>query len=46
MRYLLIKNRNEVPMCNGELKPGDYPTMDDPIGNDSLKSSGRKKQET
>ena len=38
--------RDEVPMCNGEFKLVDYPTVDDRLSNEVLKSSGRLKQET
>ena len=31
-------------MCIGELKSVDYPTVDDILSNEALKSSGRRKQ--
>ena len=34
-----------LPTGRGEVKPVDYPTVDDPIRNDLLKSSDRMKQE-
>ena len=33
-----------LPVCSGEVKSADCPTMDDPTGNGSLKSSGGMKQ--
>ena len=36
---------NKVGVRSTELTLVDYPTMDDPIRNDLLKSSGRAKQE-
>lgn len=34
----------KVPMCNGKVKSVDYPLMDEPIGNNLLKSNDRMKQ--
>lgn len=37
-------NKSTYPCVAGKLKSADCPTMDDPIGDDLLKSGGRMKQ--
>lgn len=37
--------KQTIGLSSPDFKPVDYPTMDEPIGNEMLKSSDRLKQE-
>lgn len=38
------ENRKTLPRCTWDVKSADYPTMDDRLSDEALKSSGRLKQ--